>query len=343
MGGFQAFSEGVGATGEQLAGGMQNALNEALKVRAQLHGEQMDAAHLALAQAGQQQAYNLAQQQHELTRQQIIQQGWRDLGPTVENGQYSRTFYNDNTKQYSRVPIQGNPPDSPGAAMNYYAMLKSIVDDKNHPAFTDDQAKRIAFRMPNLYREGPVGMMEGFRDLGRDLASSGTTKIKGGLGQDIDLSTPEGIQAFAQDQQDLVYGRGGYFRSLWGSSAAGRDMTGFTTGEAREYKAAEDGLNSYAQMLEKAAGLQMQSILGLDPSKVKDINDNLIQQFIMLQGMKDDKYNEILGRRNPQAIDKSKPLMGKLLSKSQWAKGNPGKDVDAAMKQFTQQGALIVP
>jgi len=293
MGGFQGVAAGLASTGEGIGTGVENALNEALKIRAQTFGEQMQSGELALRQAQLKQTYDIAQQQHELGRQQLIQSGWRDLGPTVEGGQYYRTFYNEATKQTSRLPIEGTPPDSPAALLNYYRTVRGMTDDNGKPVFTDLQAKQVAFKMPQLYREGPVGMMEGFRDYAKD--SLGYDDVKS--------------QKFAQQQLDLIYGRGAYIRSMFGNyPGQGANMTGWTANEQREYKAYQDEEGRQERMLTAIAERQIaalsSSMLAMDPEalqkKIQEIEQGLMTQLEPFHTATINKQNEI-SQRHPGA------------------------------------------
>lgn len=341
MGGFQAVAAGLGEAGEQTGQGINQAITEALKVRAQTHLEDVDKAHITLAQQAQQQAYQIAQQQHELTRQQIISNGWKDMGSTVgPDGKYVRNFYNDQTKENRAIPMSGTPPDSPQNLVNYYKTLRGMTDGKGTPLFTDMQSKQVAFKMPQLYREGPVGMVEGFRDHATELLEQGIKQVKiPGIGK-IDISTPQGAANYAQAMMDVIYQRGmmsAYLRS----QTQGRDMTGFTPGEQRDYKSAEAGLDSYSSILQKTVGAALAS--ELNPQKRDEMMKTMLTQTEAIEGAKVDKYNEIVARRHPERIDKDKPLTGKLFIQSQWAANNPGKDANAAAAEARKQGAIVLP
>lgn len=322
MGGFQAVTAGLGQAGEDMGKGLNDALNQALKVQFQNHTIAMGEGDLALRQAAQRQTYDIAQQAHDLTRSQIIAFGWKDLGTTLDptSGQYTRTFYNEQTKETSRLPVQGTPPDSPAGLMSYYKSLSGMQDEGGKPMFTPLQAKQIAFKMPQLYREGPAGMMEGFRDYAMQ-----------NLGMD-----EKAAQKFAQTNFDIVYGRGGYFHYGAGG-AKSQDMSGWTANEQREYKSMEAQVIGTERMLTKLAETRIAS--SLDPTEQADIQKELIESLGPLYKQLSDKQSEISGRHgrgNP-------PSPGAKWSKGAWAAANPGKDANAAEVQARQAGASIVP
>ena len=298
MGAFQAVAAGLGEGGEQLATGANAALNEAQKVQLQQHGMEMDQAHLALAQAAQKQSWDLAQQQHELMRQQMMESGWTHSGTVMDpSGAYFQVFTNPRTGESRRLPFNGTPPDSPQGLMNYYRSLSSLKDDEGKPMFTDLQAKQVAFKMPQLYREGPVSMLEGFKDYATN---------------NLGITDPKKAQAFAQEQFDIVYGRGGYFRyAANGGLGANRDMTGFTPGEKREYDAAVGPIKVQEQMLTRIMNAQMAATL--DPQAQAEISNRFLPVLMQLEAQEQSKYQEILSRRNPQAGSQI-PDLGKLMS-----------------------------
>lgn len=297
MGGFQAVASGLGEGGEQLAQGTNNALNEALKVRSQLFNEQQQTGELNLRQAALQQSYNIAQQQHELARQQMLNSGWVHSGTVLgQDGQYYQTFSNPRTGETSRMAYNGVPPDSPAGQMNYYRSLLNLKGDDGKPMFNDLQAKQVAFKMPQLYREGPVGMMQGFADYAKD---------------NLGITDPNKAQEFAQKQLDIIYGRGGYFRWGAGGLGANHDLTGFTPGEKREYDAAVGPLKLQEQMLTKVMNAQMAATF--DPTAQAQISDRFLPAIMQLESQAQSKYQEILSRRNPQAGTQI-PDMAKLFA-----------------------------
>lgn len=294
MGGFQAVAGALGETGENAATGINNALNEALKVRAQLHGENVDQAHITLQQQAQQQAYTIAQQQHELTRQQILQSGWRDMGATMGPNGYVRNFYNDQTKENRAIPISGTPPDSMENMLNHFKTLSGMTDQDGHPVLTAMQAKQIAFKMPQLYREGPVGMLEGFTDYAREMNEKGISAVKvPGFGK-IDITTPEGQAQFSQTMMDTVYQRS-LMAAMWKTQHP-TDMSGWSANEQREFKAVEDKNKAMEQILLKVAEARMNSIAGMDPTAQQAMQKELMDSVLPLYNETQAKEAEINAR-----------------------------------------------
>jgi hypothetical protein len=301
MGAFQAVASGLGEAGEQLGQGANAALNDALKVRSQMMEEQYRSGELDLRRQQLQQQGQIANQQQDLMRNYYIQQGWRDMGVSMDpgTGNYSRSFYNETTKESTTVPVSGVPPDSPQGLMAYYKNIRGMQDDKGNPLFSDLQAKQIAFKMPQLYREGPVGMMQGFRDYAAELADQGMTNIKSSTGKQLDISTPEGQQAFAQDQIDLVYGRTGFFHYGMGGVAGGRpvDMTGFTAGEKRE---ADATLAPLKQQEHAITGLMNAAMANTyTPDQRAAVQAQFMPALMEIYNKEQEVLNSIKARRGP--------------------------------------------
>lgn len=342
MGGFQAVASGLGEAGEQTGQGINNAINEALKVRQQTHLEDVDKAHITLQQQAQQQAYTVAQQQHELMRQGLIQNNQEDLGVSLNpaTNKYIRNFRDKTTNKINSYPVEGVPPDSPQGLTNYYKTLKSMTSERGTPILSDKEAMAMAFKFPGLFREGPVGMLQGFQDHAEELVRNGIKEARiPGIGR-IDLTKDNGPVNYSQAMMDVIYQRGmmsAYLRA----QQTGRDMTGFTPGETRDYKAAEAGLDNYASMLQKTTAAAMAS--ELNPDKRDELMKTLLTQTQAIEGAKADKYNEILAIRHPERVDKSQPLKGKMFITSQWAANNPGKDANAAADAARKQGAIVLP
>src|SRR6266436_5519072 len=161
MGGWgQAITSGIGETGEQLGTGLNNALTEALKVQMQQHVIGHDNATLALEEARQKQTYDIASQQHELMRQQMLEQGWTHTGTVKDpDGTYYQQFDNPRMpagQQTRRIPYGGAnggvPPDSMEAMLDNYKRLKE-------QGFEDTRAQQLAFKSVNLYRTDPAGLL----------------------------------------------------------------------------------------------------------------------------------------------------------------------------------------
>lgn len=244
MGGFQAVAAGLGQTGEELGAGQNAALNEALKVRAQLHSEQMDTSHLALAQAGQQQALAIAQQQHELMRQQMLQSGWTHTG-TVKgaDGLYYQQFDNPRMppgQQTSRIPyVGGVPPDSPEGLMQSYKYYANQKDDNGEPLLSHREIIKKVMGLDDLYHQGPAQVIQGFREDAEAQAKKGLKYIEvPGYGK-VAIDTPNGQARYAQINADSYWGKGAFLRASMGIGGKPIDMTGWTKQEVGEYKSFE--------------------------------------------------------------------------------------------------------
>lgn len=297
MGGFQAVTAGLGEAGEQTGQGINQAITEALKVRAQTHLEDVDKAHITLAQQAQQQAYTIAQQQHELTRQQMIANGWKDIGITSSpDGKYTRTFYNDQTKETRAIPMQGVPPDSMEGMLNHYKTLGGIKDENGQPMFTPMQLKQIAFKMPNLYKEGPAGMLEAFTDIAKQRFGEGQkATLVPGFGK-IDITTPEGQAHFGQVMMDTIYQRS-LMAAMWRSQHPA-DQSGWSSNERNEY----NGILNKNKMMEslylKMAEASMNSIQGMNPEFAAQTQKTLIDSVKPLYDEIQSKEEEINARHN---------------------------------------------
>lgn len=249
----QALASGIGEGGAQVATGAINAQDKALQVAQMQHNWQQDAIKNSLAQQQLAQTNSIAQQQHDLARQQLISNGYLDMGTTLDpvTQQYTRTLYNKYTNQTIKLPVQGIPPDSPAGQLNYYKQLLQMKDDKNQPIFNPFTAMQTAFKMPAAFQKGPAELMAQWRQDAQSLYSQGVTKVTGPNGKLIDISTPTGQQEYAQAQVDLQSGRAGYYHYGPGSLGlgAGRDMTGFTPGEKRQFDAQTTSLKAQQQTL----------------------------------------------------------------------------------------------
>lgn len=338
MGGFQGIASGLGEAGEQLGTGINNAEQMALKLRQQSHLENVDAQHIALAQAIQKQQYDLANQQHELARYQIMQNGWAHVGTVKEGNQYFQVFQNPRMpqgQQNMKLPYNGTPPDSPESLMSYYRTLREMKNESDQPLFTDTQAKQVAFKMPNLYREGPSGIVQGFREDAAEQAENGVKAIKiPGLGS-FDITTPKGQADYAQAVLSTIH-PGGLYRAL-SAGAGNKDTTGWTPNEMREYKPLEDKARRQEEILKSLAVAQMN--MTFDPKQQGSIRQQLLEQTDSIWDEPDKKYAEINGRHGRGTT----PAAGQRWSKSAWAAANPGKDANAAEAQARKQGAIVLP
>lgn len=307
MGGFQAVASGLGGAGEDIGVGLNNALNESLRVRqqdlaekAQAHGEQVDAAHIKLAEAAQAQSYNIAQQSHELTRQQIIQSGWKDMGATIgPDGKYSRSFYNEQLPEGQNrkvVPLAGVPPDSPQGLLQHYQVIKGMKDENDKPMFNDLQAKQIAFKMPNLYREGPAGIVDSFMDMAREEAKNGVKAIKiPGLGS-FPINTDKGIADYGQAVLSTIH-PGGLYRALNPSAyGGGKDMTGFTAGEKREFDSFANPIKAMQAAMGRVTDAQIAGTF--DPAAQDILRKQYLEGVTSQEKQIQEKYDEIANRHH---------------------------------------------
>jgi len=303
MGAFQGVAAGLGGQGEDMGAGFNQTLNEALKVRAQTAAEQNEAARIGLAQQQQKQNYTLAQQQHDLLRQQLISSGWRDLGATVQqDGTYARNFQNLTTGETKTLPMQGVPPDSFPALMSHYQTLLGQKNDAGEPIFSEREAKQIAFKVNNLYRETPQEILSSFQEEAASQANKGLKAIQvPGFGR-IDISSPDGQSRYAQIMFDNYYGKGALMRAAMGfgpgsGTGANRDMTGFTAGERRDYQSYANSIDTALTAKEKFYGMLLQGPAAFDPDKVNDIQKRFLEDVDKAEKAKDDKYKELEGRR----------------------------------------------
>lgn len=322
MGGFQAVAAGLGQAGEEAGKGINDALTQALKVRAQTHLEEMDQAHLNLANKAnnfqqayqvnaQHQAYSLAQQQHELAREMLIKGGNKDLGSQLDpvSGKYFRAFYNDVTGKSSKIPLDGVPPDSPAGQISYMKTLQGMTDgDSGKPLFTPMQAKQIAFKMPSLYREGPAGIVQSFIDDASEQAGNGVKSISvPGVGK-FDITTPGGRANYAQATLATIH-PGGLYRALNPTTLSGKagDQTGWTANEMREYKSTADQAGRMETALTKLMEVQLNNTL--DPQAQQQISSRFMDQIQGVWKNADAKQAEINARHqtNPDNIQVINP------------------------------------
>jgi hypothetical protein len=97
---------------------------------------------------------------------------------------------------------------------------------------------------------------------------------------------------------DSYFGKGQLLRSLMGygpGTAANKDMTGFTPGELREYKAFEDPLNAQMAAFEKFAVANLGNTL--DPEQRDSMMKSYLQRIGDMEKQKSAKFDEIQGRR----------------------------------------------
>lgn len=344
MGAFQAVAAGLGQAGENAGQGMNDALTQALKVRAQQHLEDMDTAHLNLANraqdfqqsfqtAAQHQAATQFQQGHELAREQLIQSGWKDLGSQLDpgSGKYFRTMYNDNTKQTTKIPLDGVPPDSPAGQISYMKTLQGLTGDDGKPMFTPMQAKQVAFKMPNLYREGPAGTVQSFIDDAKDFAANGTKNVSiPGIGK-FDITSPQGQTNYATAMLSTIH-PGGLYRSLNGTPGGKPlDQTGWTANEQREYKATADQAGRTEAALTKLMEVQISNTL--DPNAQQAISGRFMDQIQSVWKNADAKQAEINARHstNPNNVQVINP------------QGVPGLLPRANLAEALKRGYTVPP
>lgn len=349
MGGFQAVAAGLGQAGEEAGKGINDALTQALKVRAQQHLEDMDAAHLNLAQKAQtfQQAYETNaqhqaasqfQQSHELAREALIKGGWKDLGSQIDpaNGRYFRTMYNDQTQQTTKVYLDGVPPDSPTGMINYYKTLRGMTGDNGKPLFDDMKAKEIAFKMPNLYREGPAGIVQSFIDDAQDQANNGVKSISvPGIGK-FDITTPGGRSNYAQATLATIH-PGGLYRALNPTTSSGKalDQTGWTGNEMREYNAEANKAKVMENAILKLAEAQMNGILDPTGKQQEALTKNAIDQVTSAYARADQKAEEI-SARHQTGNNPNTRVPGFVWNGQQWIKGTIAlKDKQASVSNGT--------
>lgn len=346
MGTFQAIASGLGETGESLGQGQNQALTEALKVRAQAHLEDMDTAHLALAKAGQEQAYNIAQQQHDLFRQQLLQNNQEDLGLAFDSstGGYVRNMRDKTTNKITGYPLGPGvyPPDSPEMQMANYKRLLNMTKDgtpDGEKVFTSTAARNKAFAITARYGLSPVDQLQGFREDGEDLKDRGVTTLHiPGFGT-VDFRKPGAVEQYAQweNQAQHPQGLGSLLRAETGLKQV--DTTGWTANEQRQYRAAEN-----REKYKEQQAMEMEKINMLDPSSwgpeaAKARHDRLTaasdEMYKNLETL-EDEINRVHGRG-------TKPAPGQRWSKSAWAAANPGMDANAAEAYARARGVVVLP
>jgi len=292
MGAFQAIASGLGETGEQAGQGINQALNEALKVRQQNFVEQNAAREMEFRYNQLQQQGSLEGQRNDIYRQQILQSGWKDLGLTIDpkTNLYSRTFYNDQLPEGQNkrvVPITGTPPDSLEAQMARYQTLINEKKDDGSPMFTSTQAKQIVFKMTKDY-QGGADQMRGFLDLAHD---------------EYGLEGQAAIKKAEQLYGETV-GRGGYFRYASGLGNP-KDLTGLTPGEMRDYNAQVGPLKAQYNGLLGLMKAEMAN--ALTPEQQQAISQRYMPNIMDIQSQEQAILAQIRQRRNPNSITPVSP------------------------------------
>lgn len=294
MGGFQATAAGLGGAGEEAGQGVNQALNEALKVRQQNFVESNAAQEIAFRYAQLKQQGSLEGQRNELLHQQIVGTGWKDQGLTYDPNtkQYTRTYYNDQTNETRKLPMSGTPPDSPQAHLDTYHMLVE-------QGFDPTKAQEIAFKMGNLYRTDPVGIAQEWQDRAKELSDSGVKSVPIiGYGN-VDISTPQGQARYAQIMADSnTRGISAMYRAIYGNGsqagAGAHDLTGFTPGEAREFKAFETAIQQRMAARDRFGAAALNNTMPNDMDKrLKELMDESDKDTKAIE----DKYTEIYNRR----------------------------------------------
>lgn len=287
MGGFQAVASGLGEAGEQGGQGVNQALNEALKVRQQNFIETNAANEIALRYKQLQQQGTLEGQRNDLLRQQIIQFGWKDLGLTLDpkTNTYNRTFYNEGLPEGQNkrtIPMQGEPPDSLENQLARYQTLINQNKDDGSPMFSAAQAKQIVFKMTKDY-QGGADQMRGFIDLAKDE-----------YGLEGDAAIKKAEQLYGE-----TVGRGGYFRYAAGLGNP-KDLTGLTPGEMREYNASIAPLKAQYQGLMGLMRVEMNNALG--PDQQEAVRQRYMQPLMDLQTQEQAILAQLRNKRNPNAV-----------------------------------------
>lgn len=332
MSAFQGALAGIGSTGEQMATGEQAAQEFALKsalakstIAAQTARSGVEQGQLELAKSGQQQAYTLAQQQHELYRQSLIDQGWKDNGVTIVGqdsatgmSKYQRNFVNMRDGSTRAIPVQGVPPDSQEGVMNFYRTLTGLKDDKGNPQFNNIEAAQIAFRTPQLYRQGPAEQYKGFQQ----------------IGQDQFPDDPKKAAAFGKNLWDEFVGKAGYFHYGPGASSltgGGRDMTGMTAGEQRLYKSTVGPIEMQEKFIMMSASKE--SSMAVNAEQQQAVWQKYQPQIQMLEDQANSARMQIIGSRAGKLV--SPGLLSTVGAKPQ---AGPAAG-PAAASSFTPTGA----
>jgi hypothetical protein len=309
MGAFQGVAAGLGSAGEDIGKGANDALTQALRVQAQEHAISHDDATLALAQAGQTQQYNLAQQNHEFQRQNMLNQGWTHAGTTYDNGQYYQVYNNPRTGESSRIPYQGTPPDSPEGTLRAFHTLSSAVDDNGNRLFTDRQVKEKVLGLHDLYRTDPAGVVSGFREEANDLfENQGIPKVRvPGFGQ-VDISTPKGQADYGQMMSDSYWGKGSFLRAAMGFGPGKQvDTTGWTKQEMNEYNGLAQQTDKLEQLYTELAKANMATVMDPTGKQQRDVQADLMSTMQPMWAQLEAKRDEINGRHgriNPNATNK---------------------------------------
>jgi len=339
MGAFAAgIASGVGKGGEDFATGDIAARREDLNTTIQQHlmriqDSQADVAQKELALRSRQadQSFQLAQQQHDLYRTSILDAGFRD-GGVMQNvdpatnqpipGSYSRIFTNPRTNETRKLPVPGIPPDSPEGVQNHFKSLAGMKDESGKPIFNNIQAAQIAFRTPQLYREGPAEVYKSFQDIGADKFPD----------------DPDKASKFGKNLWDEYTGKAGFFHYGQGATA-GRDMSGFTAGEKREYDAATRPIEQMKTSIMRMAAAEMQATL--DPTQQANVSGRYLMMLQSLEEQESRKFDEIQQRRNPNAPNSGGGAQ--FFSRSQWLAQHPGGNIQQAESDARAAKAFVVP
>lgn len=336
MGGFQAVASGLGEAGEQEGQGLNQALNQALKVQLQNHNISMDQSNLALRQLQAKQSYDVAQQSHDLTRQQMLENGWTHTG-TVKgaDGQYYQQFDNPRMppgQQTRTIPYSGGgvPPDSFEAHLAQRQQLINQGVDK-------DKAAEIAFKVAGLYRTDPAGLVKEYQQLAKDMNEDNdiSTVPVFGFGK-IDISTPEGQAKYAQAMIDSGRGMAPLLRGMMGLGGKPTDMTGWTANEQREYKALESEVNRKTQNVEKMMGIYGQATFmpGSSLNDLKDVTKQMDDLQTPLFKQLEDKAEEI-NARHGRAVSNTVSVIAPDGRRGTIPKGDLAKALAQGYKQVT--------
>ena len=344
MGAWQAALSGIAGAGKDVATGRIASRDELLKAQDTYNKWQMDIGNLAarnkesdIQAKGQERQFELGKEQNRLTgisheyyRQQLIQNGYKDLGAQEvldaagnKTGKWERRFQNLNPSLLKpgeqatvTIPLSGPPPDTMEGSMEFYKKLTGMKGADGQPIFDSQDAATIAFKAPQLYRQGPAEMYKSFYGLKQWMDQQTGNKF-----------TPAGGMKFAKDLVDLYLGRGAYFH--YGPGGTGQPGEGLTANEKREFDARTITQKIQLQSLQQQANAVQKSIADgttLDVASAQSNLTRLTEQIGPIVQAMQRIADEILARRQkggpaslggtlPQAAkDALKAQMGTILT-----------------------------
>lgn len=354
MGGFQAVAAGLSSGIEDAAQGTNAAFNTALKTADIQHGWQQEAVRNKLQQQIADQNYTLGQQSHDLMRQQLMQQGWHDLGVSKDaNGAYQRTLYNPVSGQSRVVPSPGLPPDSPEAKLKLYShLLNDVKGPDNKPQLTSSQAWELSTGFQRGYQGDPAGQTASYAQLAKQMFENGVTNTTiPGMGK-FNLSTPEGQYKYAQAMEATTRPGAGLYRVMnpgaWAQSSPSRagklvDTSGMTAGEKREYDASVKPYSLQMQYLDMAMKAEMSQVI--NPADAGPIMQRYQGQVMPLLQQMQQARDGIMGKR-AGATPGAAGAAGKTFSTSAFLAKHPNataQEQAAALNAATAAGATVKP